>query len=418
MGAAPTFPWTDLRSESVETDFRSIFERCPLPAACCDSRGIILQMNSAFEQILNPEKGHTGTLRVTDVVASESQESANCLIREVLEGTHSAAHIETGTASRSWTIWRLNSDGKPSPGFLLLAQPNLDSFASKHLLQAERWETVGRLTGGVVHDFNNLLTGVMLYCDLLLASLNSSEERMRRYAGEIRGAVAHASMLIRQLLVFARPRSDSVRPVVLNQVAETMQSLLARLIGENVELALHLDSGLGLVEMDWAQAEQILLNLILNARDALPEGGRIVVETSKCNLEPVKGELAGAPVLPCVLLTVTDNGHGMDAATRRRIFEPFYTTKPTGTGLGLATTFGIVRGNSGLIHVESEPGHGTRVMILLPQCSPISNRPVSHQPVSSQPVSDLAVSNPPHLAVPTSDSTRTTLREVKKEPHL
>lgn len=409
MCAAPTFPWTDLRSEGVETDFRSIFERCPLPAARCDSRGIILQMNSAFEQILgidllNPEKSHSGTLRVSDVMASENHENTDRLLREVLEGTHPAAHIEKGKANRGWTIWRLSGESEQSSGALLLAQPNLDTLASKHLLQAERWETVGRLTGGVVHDFNNLLTGVMLYCDLLLSSLDSSEGRMRRYAEEIRGAVAHASMLIRQLLVFARPRSDSVRPVLLNQVAETMQSLLARLIGENIELALHLDSDLGLVEIDWAQAEQILLNLILNARDALPEGGRIVVETSKCKLEPVHGgKFVSASAFPCALLTVGDNGLGMDTATRQRLFEPFYTTKATGTGLGLATTFSIVRSNSGLIHVESESGRGTRVMILLPQSSPVSN---------------LFVSTPPHLAVATSDSPRTSLREVKKEPHL
>ncbi|HEY1657269.1 MAG TPA: ATP-binding protein [Candidatus Sulfotelmatobacter sp.] len=355
-------------------------------------------MNSAFEQILNPEKAPSGMLRVTDVVASENHERTDRLVREVLEGTQFAAHIERGGANRGWTIWRLSGEGEPPSGALLLAQPHLDTLASKHLLQAERWETVGRLTGGVVHDFNNLLTGVMLYCDLLLASLDSSEGRMRRYAREIRGAVAHASTLIRQLLVFARPRSDSLRPVPLNQVAETMQSLLARLIGENIELALHLDSGLGLVEIDWAQAEQILLNLILNARDALPEGGRIVVETSRCKLDPVKGDLTGASGLPCVLLTVSDNGHGMDSATRRRLFEPFYTTKIAGTGLGLATTFSIVRGNGGLIHVESELGRGTRVMILLPQPSPVSNLP--------------------HLAVQPSDSPRTALLEVKKEPHL
>jgi two-component system, cell cycle sensor histidine kinase and response regulator CckA len=409
MCAAPTFPWTDLRSEGVETDFRSIFERCPLPAARCDSRGIILQMNSALEEILNPENGHIGMLRVTDVVASENDENADRLVREVLEGTHSAAHIERGKANRGWTIWRLSGDGEQPSGAVLLAQPNLDTLASKHLLQVERWETVGRLTGGVVHDFNNLLTGVMLYCDLLLASLDSSEDRTRRYAGEIRGAVAHASMLIRQLLVFARPRSDSVRPVPLNQVAEAMQSLLARLIGENIELALHLDSSLGLVEIDWAQAEQILLNLILNARDALPEGGHIVVETSRCRLEPVnQGKLAAASALPCVLLTVSDNGLGMDAATRHRLFEPFYTTKAAGTGLGLATTFSIVRSNRGLVHAESELGRGTRVMILLPQSSPLANQPVLNLPFSS----------PPHLAISTSDSPRTTFQEVKKEPQL
>jgi signal transduction histidine kinase len=414
MCAAPTLAWTNLRSESLETDFRSSFEHCPLPAARCDPHGIILQTNPAFEPIANGKKSHNGMLRVTDVVASENPETTHRLVCEVLDGTRSAAHIETGKAICGWTIWRLSDGSGQSSGALLLARPDLDALASKHLLQTERWETMGRLTGGVVHDFNNLLTGVMLYCDLLLARLDSSESHMRRYAGEIRGAVAHASKLIRQLLVFARPKGDSVRPVPLNQVAETMQSLLARLIGENIELALHLDSGLGLVEIDWAQAEQILLNLILNARDALPEGGRIVVETSRCKLDSVnKDNLAGTSIFPCVLLTVSDNGIGMDAAARRRLFEPFYTTKATGTGLGLATTFSIVRSNSGLIHVESEPGRGTRVMILLPQSSVVSNQPVSNQLGSNQPVS-----NPPHLAVATSDSPRTTLLELKKEPHL
>jgi two-component system, cell cycle sensor histidine kinase and response regulator CckA len=408
MCAAPTFRWTDVHSDSVETDFRFIFGRCPLPAARCDRQGIILQMNSVFEQIASGKKRHNGTLRISDVVASENRENTDRLVREVLEGTHSAAHIETGKLNRGWTVWRLSDSGEDSCGALLVADPNLDALASKDLLQAERWETVGRLTGGVVHDFNNLLTGVMLYCDLLLTSLERSESRLRRYAEEIRGAVAHASMLIRQLLVFARTRTDSARPVLLNQVAETMHSILARLIGENIELALHLDSGLGLVEIDWAQAEQILLNLILNARDALPQGGRIVVETSRCKLEPVnQAKFEGASAFPCVLLTVGDTGLGMDAAARGRLFEPFYTTKASGTGLGLATTFSIVRDSGGLIHVESEPGHGTRVMILLPQS------PVSNQLVSSQ-----SASNSPHLAVATSDSPGTTLQEVKKESQL
>jgi signal transduction histidine kinase len=242
--------------------------------------------------------------------------------------------------------------------------------AEENLIQAQRWEAVGRLTGGVVHDFNNLLTGVMLCCDLLLSSMDS-DDRRRRYADEIRSAIVQATALVRQLLVFARPQSAPVRPLSLNEVATKMRNLLTRLIGENIALELSLDPGVGLVEIDQAQAQQILLNLVLNARDALPSGGRITVETSNCNFQPLAGSVSEIrrPTFPCVLLVVGDNGRGMDAETRQRLFEPFFTTKNDGrgTGLGLTTVRSIVTTNRGLIHFESEPGRGTRAMILLPR---------------------------------------------------
>jgi signal transduction histidine kinase len=238
-------------------------------------------------------------------------------------------------------------------------------------LQTQRWEAVGRLTGGVVHDFNNLLTGVMLYCDLLLSSLDARDRR-RQYADEIRSAIVQASGLVRQLLVFARPQATPAQDLCLNEIAGSMRSLLTRLIGENIALDLHLDPHLGAVKIDQAQAQQIILNLVLNARDALPNGGRITLETSNCKLQPVAGSVAsGPPAFPCILLVVADNGHGMNAETRQRLFEPFFTTKNAGqgTGLGLTTVRSIVTTNRGLIDFESEPGHGTRVMILLPRAS-------------------------------------------------
>jgi signal transduction histidine kinase len=224
----------------------------------------------------------------------------------------------------------------------------------------------------VVHDFNNLLTGVMLYCDLLLTSLDARDRR-RRYAEEIRSAIVQGTGLVKQLLVFARPQATPVRTLCLNQIARGMQDLLTRLIGENIALELLLDSELGDVTIDQAQAQQVLLNLVLNARDAMPNGGRITVETSNCRFQPVAETMAsrGLPAFPCVLLVVGDNGHGMDVLTRQRLFEPFFTTKNAGqgTGLGLTTVRSIVTTNRGLIHFESEPGRGTSVMILLPRAS-------------------------------------------------
>jgi two-component system cell cycle sensor histidine kinase/response regulator CckA len=256
-------------------------------------------------------------------------------------------------------------------------EPNL-------LCPSEQLESVGRLAGGVAHDFNNLLTGVLLYCDLILAV--DSDDRVRRYATEIRNAGIQATGLVRQLLAVSRPTNHDPRLLSLNEIAEGVRDLLARLIGENIELRFRLSPSLGLVRMDPTQAQQILLNLVLNARDAMPGGGQITVETSNCQLQIVsessdvhplvRNEISFAASssasrvasLPCVLFVVEDNGAGMDAATQSHLFEAFFTTKPTGkgTGLGLATVHDIVTGNGGLIHVESALTRGTRITVLLP----------------------------------------------------
>jgi two-component system cell cycle sensor histidine kinase/response regulator CckA len=290
----------------------------------------------------------------------------------------------------------------PYPWSDLAAGENANSPVEEPQLQAQRWEAVGRLAGGVVHDFNNVLTGVMLYCDLLLTSLDARDRR-RRYAEEIRSAIMQATGLVKQLLVFARPQATPVRTLSLNEIARGMHDLLARLIGENIALELHLDPELGSVTIDQAQAQQVLLNLVLNARDALPSGGRITVETSNCKFQPVARTTSptSLPAFPCVLLVVGDNGHGMDAATRQRLFEPFFTTKNAGqgTGLGLTTVRSIVTTNRGLIHFESEPGRGTRVLILLPR--------------ASQP------SDPLDKADPDSETqSPTPIQQIKKEPLL
>jgi len=257
------------------------------------------------------------------------------------------------------------------------------------LRQTEGLESVGRLAGAVAHDFNNLLTGVLLYCDLLLAL--EPGERARKYAEEIRNAGTQAAGLVRQLLVVARPSNDDPRLLSLNDIIESMRNLLTRLIGENIELNFHLDPGLGCVKIDPAQAQQILLNLALNARDAMPGGGKIIVSTQTCQIQVLTDSPYGGqfPSLPCALFTVEDNGSGMDAATQSRLFEVFFTTKPAGkgTGLGLATVHDIVSANGGLIHVDSAPDRGTRVTVLLPtvpQTTLESQRITEPQPSQKQ----------------------------------
>ncbi len=235
------------------------------------------------------------------------------------------------------------------------------------LRQAAKLEAVGRLAGGVAHDFNNLLTGVLLYCDLLMASLEPAH-RARKYAEEIRNAGMQATGLVKQLLAVARPTNSETRLLSLNEIVEGMRSLLTRLIGENIELKLRLDPNLGLVNIDPTQAQQIFLNLVINARDAMPGGGEVTIETwnSWVQVLAERGR-AESNSIPCALFAVADNGTGMDDSTRAHLFEAFFTTKAaSGTGLGLATVHDIVTGNGGLIHVDSAPGTGTRFTMLLP----------------------------------------------------
>lgn len=256
-------------------------------------------------------------------------------------------------------------------------------------LQAQRWEAIGRLTGGVVHDFNNLLTGVMLYCDLLLSAFDERDLR-RRYAEEIRSAIIPASALVRQLLVFARPQQESSYPVSFNEIAEEMRELLNRLVGENISLEFSLEPHLAPVKISRSQAQQILLNLVLNARDALPKGGRICIQTNNAAFQPIdcRNATVASPGFPCVLISIADNGTGMDPETQRHLFEAFFTTKAgKGNGLGLTTVQSIVKSHRGLIHFKSHPGLGTCAMILLPQALERARAEVSMSPVSAQSIS-------------------------------
>jgi two-component system, cell cycle sensor histidine kinase and response regulator CckA len=272
--------------------------------------------------------------------------------------------------SLRWTAWLVpGTNGNPDYVLALAAETPHERAADQRLQQVEKLETLGRLAGGVAHDFNSLLTGVLLYCDLLMATPDLGE-RALKYAEEIRNAGIQAAGLVRQLLTVARPKNSEPRLFSLNEVVEGMRNLLGRLIGDNIDLQFHLDANLGLVKMDPTQAQQILLNLVLNARDALPGGGQITVETSNCEIQVLTPTAFGASApsaIPCALFVVADNGIGMDAATQAHVFEAFFTTKAgTGTGFGLATVHDIVTSSGGLIHVESAPARGARLSILLP----------------------------------------------------
>ena len=236
-----------------------------------------------------------------------------------------------------------------------------------HVRQAQRMEAVGQLAGGIAHDFNNLLTVITSYSAMLLSEQSTGPE-VRADLEEIKGAADRAAALTRQLLAFSRRQLLQPRVLDVNELTLNLEKMLRRLLREDIELVTALDPALGMVHADPGQLEQVIVNLAVNARDAMPDGGRLTIETANVTLDHGFGALPEGGPGEHVMLAVSDNGHGMSDEVKAHIFEPFFTTKETGkgTGLGLSTVYGIVQQSGGSISVCSAPGRGTTFRIYLP----------------------------------------------------
>jgi len=238
----------------------------------------------------------------------------------------------------------------------------------QQLLHAQKMEAIGRLAGGIAHDFNNILSVILTCADLSLGQLDSGHALFGELT-EIRRAGERAADLTRQLLAFSRQQVLQPRVLDLNDVIRNTERMLLRILGEDIQLTVRTAAGLGRVRVDPSQVEQVLMNLVVNARDAMPTGGQLTIETTRVEFDQGYAALhIGSTAGPHVMLAVSDTGHGMDESVLAQIFEPFYTTKEKGkgTGLGLSTVFGIVQQSGGSIYAYSEPGKGSTFKVYLP----------------------------------------------------
>lgn len=359
------------RNESI---LRLLFEHNPLPIWLYELDTLrFLRVNQAAERQYGYAAGEFENMTILEIRPPEQRDK----IRDFLK-THGAEHNERefwlhqAKDGRTFEVEIISHElqyaGKRVA--LVVAQ---DISERRHLesqlRQAQKMEAVGRLAGGVAHDFNNLLMVIKGHTELLLNVLESSDQITRKIE-QIDKSADRATALTRQLLAFSRRQVLQPQVINVNSIVEEMGKLLPRLIGEDIELVIRADEGLGTIRADASQMEQVIMNLAVNARDAMPNGGKLVIETANVNID--HAYTASHPLMkpgPYIQLVVTDNGTGMDAETQTHIFEPFFTTKDKGkgTGLGLATVYGIVKQSGGFIWVYSEVGKGTSFKIYLPR---------------------------------------------------
>ena len=353
-----------------EAYHRNILENIGDAVFIADAEGRYVDVNPRACELTGYTREELLRLGVIDTYPPESRGEAVERISHVAGGR--PVVVERPLVRQDGRIIAVEANARPLSGGRMLV--TVRDVTERHQLerqlrQAQKMEAVGRLAGGVAHDFNNLLTAIFGYTDLLAEDL-APDHPGRADLQEIQTAATRASALTRQLLAFSR--QQVLQPVVLNlnDVVADVQKMLKRLLGEDVELHAQLAPDLGNVRADAGQVEQVIMNLAVNARDAMPTGGQLTIETANVELTEDYAE-AHPPVMPgrFVMLAVSDTGVGMDEATRAKVFEPFFTTKEPGkgTGLGLATVYGIVKQSGGFIWVYSEPGKGAAFKAYFPR---------------------------------------------------
>jgi PAS domain S-box-containing protein len=360
--------------------YRDLFDLAPIGYVVTDAAGVIQEANLSATRLLNGSRRALRGKPLAVYIDRKERSDFRALLQEVRRcSTPLGSELvlwprdapprvvlctvvrddDKPAGERNQLRWILQdiSDRRAAEEALLETQ--------ERLRHSQKLEAIGRLAGGVAHSFNNLLAAISFHAELILEE-GCSREGLRRHAIEIQNAGERAAALARQLLAFSRKQVLQPRRLRLNEVIANLEPMLRRLLGESVELEVELDPEAGTLLGDLGQLEQVLLNLVTNARDAMPQGGRLRIATRQLYRE---AEVDGLPAGHYLALVVEDTGSGMGPEVRERLFEPFFTTKERGrgTGLGLATVYGIVQQSGGDIRVSSEPGKGTTFTVLLLQ---------------------------------------------------
>ena len=370
--------------QESESRFRAIFEQAAIGMADSSLDARFIRLNQRFCEIMGYSREELLGLTFREITHPDDLARDEQLVAQLLRGELSSFTVEKRYLRKNgdvvWANLMVSLLRSPSGDPLHFVAVVEDITGQKRageerrhlerqLLQAQKMESVGRLAGGVAHDFNNHLAVINGYCAMLLDEMGPGDP-LREQLDEILLAGKRAATLTQQLLAFSRKQVAEPRVISLNDVVAEAGKMLSRLIGDDIEIVTHFDAGLGSVVADPSQMNQVLMNMAINARDAMPKGGRIIIGTSNTDLdEGYAAQHAGVAAGPYVLLSITDTGAGMTQEVVQHIFEPFFTTKDTGvgTGLGLSTVYGIVKQAGGWIWVYSEPGKGSTFKVYLPR---------------------------------------------------
>ena len=356
-----------------ELNFRSLVTNSPYGICRCDPQGTILDTNPAFVHMLGYGSVWELLGRHLGALHYNSHDWFHLADQFTKEKNFTGLVTEFSHKEGSPVVVRLSGrtiqEGKDTTSLELFAEDVTEHRAlEQQLRQSQKMEAVGRLAGGIAHDFNNLLMVISGYSEFLLEKVGP-DAALRGPAQEIANAAERATSLTRQLLAFSRKQMLAPKVLDLNAVVTENLKMLTRLIGEDIDLVMVPGTELGAVRADPGQIEQVIMNLAVNARDAMPHGGKLTIETANVKLDENFARLnAGVKPGEYVMLAISDTGSGMDAETQSHIFEPFFSTKGTkGTGLGLSTVYGIVKQSGGYIWVSSETGKGTSLRVYLPR---------------------------------------------------
>ncbi len=382
------------RKVTQRPPFRAMVEACPDVVTILDRSGVVRYENPAVARVLGYGPQELVGKNAIEMVHPDDVPGVTAALARVADGQGPTTPLEFRFRHRdgSWRVLEgvaqaLPDDGGDAVCAVYTRDVGERTRLEDHRRQAHKMEAVAKLAGGVAYDFNNLLTIVVGRSELVLSRL-PHDDAIRRNVELIQKTAARAASLTRQLLAFSRRQLLAPKVVDLSALLGAMEPMLRRLIGGHIELAMLPGATIGRVTVDPGQVEQIVMNLAVNARDAMPDGGRLVIETGDVELDEAYARRnPGARPGPYVMVSVADTGSGMDSETQAHVFEPFFTTKELGkgTGLGLSTVYGMVKQSNGYIALESEPGEGSTFRIYFPRVA--DGTPVPFEPDRPEPAS-------------------------------